>query len=159
MKALTLTQPWATLMALQKKHIETRSWPTNYRGEMVIHSAKGFPKWAKEACEEEPFKTALGEYTAKTLPLSQGLCVVKLLGCFPTTESGFEKLTFVMGYKPSWSEFSFGDYSPNRWMWLTEYVKPLPLNGWGPVKGELGLWKWDKQAAAEEKLIMGDAHL
>ncbi len=44
-------------------------------------------------------------------------------------------------------------------MWLTEYVKPLPLNGWGPVKGALGLWEWDKQVAAEEALVMGKAHL
>jgi len=52
MKALTLTQPWASLMALQSKTIETRSWYTAYRGELVIHAAKGFPKWAKETCEE-----------------------------------------------------------------------------------------------------------
>jgi hypothetical protein len=97
--------------------------------------------------------------TAVQLPLSQGLCVVRLLGCFPTTESGFEKLAFVMGCKPDWHELVFGDYSENRFMWLTEYVRPLPLNGWGPVKGALGLWEWDKQAAAEEALIMGRAHL
>lgn len=159
MKALTLTQPWASLVALQKKKIETRSWPTSYRGDLVIHAAKGFPKWAKETCDEEPFKTALDGYTASTLPLSQGLCVVKLLGCFPTTESGFNKLIFMLGHKPSWEESAFGDYSPNRWMWLTEYVKPLPLNGWGPVKGALGLWEWDKQGAAEEALVMGRGHL
>lgn len=32
MKALTLTQPWATLVAIQAKRIETRSWGTDYRG-------------------------------------------------------------------------------------------------------------------------------
>jgi activating signal cointegrator 1 len=48
MKAITLTQPWATLVAIGAKRIETRSWPTNYRGPLAIHAAKGFPKWAKE---------------------------------------------------------------------------------------------------------------
>lgn len=146
MKALTLTQPWATLMALQKKQIETRSWSTGYRGELVIHAAKGFPKWAKETCDDEPFKSALGEYTAETLPLSQGLCVVKLLGCFPTTASGFDKLAFVAGYKPDIAEIAFGDYSEGRYMWLTEFVRLLPLNGWAPVKGALGLWEFGERA-------------
>jgi hypothetical protein len=31
MKALTLTQPWASLVAFKAKRIETRSWSTNYR--------------------------------------------------------------------------------------------------------------------------------
>jgi hypothetical protein len=44
MKALTLTQPWATLVAIGAKTIETRSWPTSYRGPLAIHAAKGYPK-------------------------------------------------------------------------------------------------------------------
>lgn len=43
MKALTLTQPWASLVALGVKSIETRSWATNYRGPIAIHAAKGHP--------------------------------------------------------------------------------------------------------------------
>lgn len=159
MKALTLTQPWASLMALQKKRIETRGWSTGYRGDLVIHAAKGFPKWAKETCEEEVFREALDGYTAATLPLSQGLCVVRLLGCFPTTPSGFDKLAFVAGHKPSVTELEFGDYTENRFMWLTEFVRPLPLIGWGPVKGALGLWEWDPQQAAEDAYIRGEAAL
>ena len=38
MKALTIIQPWATLLAAGKKRIETRSWKTNYRGEILIHA-------------------------------------------------------------------------------------------------------------------------
>ena len=53
MKALTLTQPWASLMELGQKEVETRSWYTGYRGELVIHAAKGFPKWAKETADEK----------------------------------------------------------------------------------------------------------
>lgn len=47
MKALTLTQPWATLVAIGAKRIETRSWRTNFRGRIAIHAAKGFQAWAK----------------------------------------------------------------------------------------------------------------
>lgn len=39
MKALTLWQPWASLVARGEKTIETRSWPTDYRGPLAIHAA------------------------------------------------------------------------------------------------------------------------
>lgn len=43
-KALTLWQPWATLVALGHKRIETRSWATRHRGELWIHAAKRPPE-------------------------------------------------------------------------------------------------------------------
>lgn len=39
MKALTLRQPWASLVALGVKTIETRGWSTSYRGPLAIHAA------------------------------------------------------------------------------------------------------------------------
>lgn len=39
MKALTVHQPWASLIALGHKRIETRSWSTSYRGPLAIHAA------------------------------------------------------------------------------------------------------------------------
>lgn len=38
MKAITLHQPWASLIALGVKTVETRSWNTNYRGTLAIHA-------------------------------------------------------------------------------------------------------------------------
>jgi hypothetical protein len=38
-RALTLWQPWASLVALGFKRIETRGWSTGYRGPLVIHAA------------------------------------------------------------------------------------------------------------------------
>lgn len=40
MKALTLTQPWASLVELGEKWIETRSWRTGHRGPIAIHAGK-----------------------------------------------------------------------------------------------------------------------
>lgn len=39
MRGLTLTQPWAQLVAADAKRIETRSWRTHYRGPLAIHAA------------------------------------------------------------------------------------------------------------------------
>lgn len=40
MKTLTLWQPWASLIALGMKRIETRPWTTKYRGPLAIHAGK-----------------------------------------------------------------------------------------------------------------------
>jgi hypothetical protein len=40
MKALTIRQPWASLVATGVKTIETRSWSTKYRGPLAIHAGK-----------------------------------------------------------------------------------------------------------------------
>ncbi len=59
MRCITLTQPWATLVAIGAKTIETRSWGTKYRGELAVHAAKGFPKEAQHLCFQEPFRHIL----------------------------------------------------------------------------------------------------
>ena len=52
MKVLSLTEPWAALIKDKKKFIETRSWQTNYRGELFIHaSSTKIPKYAFEDTE------------------------------------------------------------------------------------------------------------
>lgn len=39
MKALSLRQPWASLIADGRKTIETRTWRTRYRGPLAIHAS------------------------------------------------------------------------------------------------------------------------
>ena len=49
MRALTVRQPWASLIAAGAKTIETRSWSTGYRGDLLIHAGKawgaGWLRW------------------------------------------------------------------------------------------------------------------
>ncbi len=58
MKAISLLQPWATLVAIGAKRIETRSWATNYRGPLAIHASKS-PKMVNKLTWDEPFYSAL----------------------------------------------------------------------------------------------------
>ena len=44
MKVITIREPFATLIKDKVKIYETRSWKTNYRGEIYIHSAKARSK-------------------------------------------------------------------------------------------------------------------
>jgi len=40
MKALSLRQPWATMIVTGMKAIENRKWKSNYRGSLLIHASK-----------------------------------------------------------------------------------------------------------------------
>jgi len=42
MKALSIRQPWAWLIAKGYKDIENRSWQTKFRGRIYIHASKRF---------------------------------------------------------------------------------------------------------------------
>ncbi|MCY1361404.1 hypothetical protein D9M69_480700 [compost metagenome] len=44
MKALSIRQPWAWLIVNGHKDIENRSWPTRFRGPVLIHAAKGMTR-------------------------------------------------------------------------------------------------------------------
>lgn len=95
MKALSLLQPWATLIDVGAKTIETRSWPTSYRGLVAIHASKGFPGECRELCEDEPFRGALirgglpcesrapGAYfvVADDIPRGVVLCICRVVDC------------------------------------------------------------------------------
>lgn len=48
MKALSIKEPFASLVSLGIKRIETRSWKTNYRGEIYIHASLTKNKMEKE---------------------------------------------------------------------------------------------------------------
>lgn len=76
-KALTLYQPWATLVAIGAKRIETRSWWTAYRGLLAIHASKTFGATNRALCHQEPFRSALlagGVERLSDLPLGAVVC-------------------------------------------------------------------------------------
>lgn len=70
MKALTVRQPWASLIAQGAKTIEIRSWPTKYRGPLLI-TASATPRPAG-------------------LPTGCTICLVDLIDCRPLTQSDME---------------------------------------------------------------------
>jgi hypothetical protein len=145
MKALTLTQPWASLVALGCKRIETRSWYTMYTGVVCIHAAKGFPKDARYVVSESPFQQALCEKLGRTpvlatdLPISQIIAVATLTGCmtFVAETPDFIRDLSKRGELPP-NEVDFGDFAAGRYGFMLDDVIPLdqPIQ----VRGALGLW-------------------
>ena len=54
MKAISLKEPWASLMLEGKKTMETRVWKTNYRGKLLLCASKN----QKSAISGRAFATA-----------------------------------------------------------------------------------------------------
>ena len=157
MKVLTITQPWATLIAVGAKKIETRSWFTYYRGPLAIHAAKGFPDYAWMACHQEPFYSVLAEKTnilrPEGLPRSEIIATCQLVDVVKISETTFAPncVYYSKGdrhFDFSENERAFGDYSVGRYMWLLDDVKPLEPTV--PAKGKLGLWEWDEKEISNE---------
>lgn len=150
-KALSLWQPWASLMAAGAKKIETRSWYTEYRGLVAIHAAKRFQEMERMVLGDKRFFNALAldypisiagktrspEDLAKALPLGAFVAVGKLTHCISTTRD----LKLIPSEKTD--EFWFGDYSPGRFMWVFDEIWKLS----SPVYaiGTRSLWTLDEE--------------
>lgn len=140
MKALSLLQPWATLIAIGAKTIETRSWSTTYRGEIAIHASK---RWTGEqrylATQAGPIAKALTPFPG--MCLGSVVAVARMVDCVSTDSlTAFE----ILAKHPE--ERAFGDFSPGRFMWILEDVRALPA----PVhcKGALSLWELPSEVEA-----------
>lgn len=145
MKAITIIQPWATLIALGEKQFETRSWSTKHRGELAIHAGK---KIDREACETEPIKSTLAKhgYTADNLPTGAILAIAHLTECWSIRNEGGPIWLDIVSKTLGWAgkfpdEYYFGDYTDGRYAWQTSNVRQLPAPI--PAKGMQGLWNWE----------------
>ena len=154
MKAITLTQPWATLMALGEKHYETRGWPTNYRGDLAIHAAKGWTADDRDLCRDDDFALALTrglgcgrEEAIASVDAARGhvLAVVDLVGCHAT--DGYLAALTDDGPRPAPLEANFGNYTAGRYAFATTNLRPLarPV----PMRGMLSIYALPPEVEAE----------
>lgn len=147
MKALTIWQPWAEAIATGAKRIETRSWPTNYRGPIAIHAAK---KRVDEhlylgAMSATQWHAVLDGYRAGPLAFGAVIAIAILKDCLRTEDIGTAALDAVRlggnGGDVAWTERMLGNYERGRYGWAIRYVRRLPRPI--PARGAQGLWEWD----------------
>jgi hypothetical protein len=157
MKALTLTQPWATLVAISAKKIETRSWSTPYRGPLAIHAAKGFPLDARDfaGCRfVNHFLVTAGYATADRnagLPTGCVVATCHLANCLPVEVVDNSRNVWGVSLPPlSEQERAFGNYDRGRFAWILEDIKPLPEPL--PARGAFGLWEWEPPQEVRDSL-------
>ncbi|UYB50271.1 ASCH domain-containing protein (plasmid) [Lysinibacillus capsici] len=143
MKALTIKQPWATLIALGEKNFETRSWQTKYRGPLAIHAGKSIDK---DACEDSWIKGVLKEHgitSHKELQTGVVLATVELVDCYRVEATLGHASVLTKGKTLNGLEVAFGDYTEGRYAWELANLQVLPEPM--PAKGQLSLWEWNKE--------------
>jgi hypothetical protein len=149
MKAITILQPYASLIACGAKKIETRSWPTKYRGTIAIHAGLSHKYSGK--VREAPFYEALchdknsnvcykWDSMPDSLPYGIVIAIADLIDCIEINESHiyYLKLHLKDGVG---NEYAFGDYEIGRYAWILDNVRKIdPV----PAKGMQRLWEWEE---------------
>lgn len=127
MKAITIKQPWATLIAEGYKEYEFRTWKTKYRGDILIHAGKGIDKKAMER-----FKNLNLEY-----PVGQIIAKATITDCIYVDEEFSQKMykknpAVYKGLinKDDWDGYGFK-------LENVEKLNPIEANG------KLSLWDYD----------------
>lgn len=139
MKAITIKQPWATLIALGLKEFETRSWATKYRGSIAIHAGKSIDKEAYENFSND--LKAVGIENIKQLPIGSVIATASLVECHKVIKEYPEQNTAeVAAFYIDGKEYDYGFYEPGRYAWQLSNVQAI---GPVPAKGQLSLWNWD----------------
>jgi hypothetical protein len=132
MKAITIAQPWASLVVHGLKHLETRRWSSRHRGPLAIHAARKIPTAGRMLCHQQPYRTLLGAIGFASwldLPRGQVMGLVELTGCARVEE---------LGVLPA-LERLLGDFSPGQWAWSLADPRPLPA----PIPWCGRLWTFD----------------
>lgn len=146
--AISLWQPWATLMARGFKKIETRSWPAPRTLALpcvvAIHATRGglSPADYEDVCGEPFYAEALAALGLAPADLPRG-CVVALgllTACHTTAYFRDNDLLTEQ-------EMAFGDYRAGRFGWVFGRVRRFgePV----PAKGLQGIWQWDAPPACD----------
>ncbi len=142
MKALSIKQPWATLIAHGIKDIENRTWKTKFRGRIYIHaSAKEVPDKDFSFSKEQHYVIHENAYDADILNagLDKSAIIgeVDIIDCVINHPSIWAEQTKVIGQTIEGDPLYSGKPIYN---WVLDnavlYEKPI-LN----IKGSLSFWE------------------
>lgn len=120
MKVITIKEPWASLIINGYKEYEFRSWKTNYRGEILIHTSQQVDKEALKKFED----LNLNYQTSKIIGK------VTIIDCKLVDDKVDKELSKNKVYNLS---SKIGKYA-----WVLKDPQPLINNK--EVKGRLGIW-------------------
>lgn len=129
MRGLSLTQPWAQLVADGRKGWETRGWTTGYRGLVAIHAT------GRMTADDVEFAVEQG-YNPRALPLGAIVAVARIAGVLEASVAE-RTIRDTMPEADAERELAVGDFSPGRYAWELADVRAVPAI---PIRGALGLW-------------------
>jgi hypothetical protein len=139
MKALTIREPWASMIVIGAKRIETRSWSTAHRGRIAIHAGKAEDSKTLSDlrhCMTTLFRLGyrMSEADKKVVDAWGGM--LSHLGAILAVADLVDVRPFDVG--PSELEHQLGKFERGTQGWQLANVRPLrhPI----PIAGKQGLW-------------------
>lgn len=130
MKALTISQPFASLIAAGSKWIENRTWPTNYRGPLAIHAGKGSQYLSRVELAAYP--------TGAVVAVGFLVACVHLHAVQETCDNGKSRNRPAHD-APTYEEILFHSHAEGPWLWVLRDVVELDIPI--PYRGAQGLWE------------------
>lgn len=127
MKALTIKQPYATLIAEGIKEYEFRTWKTNYRGEFLVHAGKG-----KNIQYMEKFKDLDLEYPSGCI-----IAIASLENCIEVTN---EFRNILRKKNPILYSHIINDKNWKGYAFKLTNVKKIENI---PAQGKLSFWNYN----------------
>jgi len=133
-KALTISQPWASLIASGEKWVENRHWQTGYRGPLAIHAGKGTQYLTRRELREYPSGCIVAIATMRTCVLLEFANEKHAAGDVPHSMIrdglGSADLECLLQH----------EYSEGPYCWILGDIRRLeePI----PCRGAQGLWDW-----------------
>ena len=129
-RAISLWEPWASLMAVGAKRFETRSWATRHRGPLLICAAR---RWSRDQADflaagfvQRALRGSLcpgGTVRRDHLQCGNAVAIVELVEWWSTD----------WPIPVAINESRLGDYSRGRFAWettnLQRIVYPFPVRG------------------------------
>jgi hypothetical protein len=110
-KIISVRQPWATLIVSGFKDVENRTWPTRYRGPVLLHASQ-----RTDDISEEEIERRFGVRLDCELPLGGIVGITEIAEC-------------VRPHPSKW-------YAPAHYAFVLANSRPLPFVPW---KGALSL--------------------
>lgn len=131
MKAITILEPWASLIACGAKRIETRSWSTKYRGPIAIHTGKDRDKKG-DRIRHVIFKAEQFGIKVPELQFGSVIAIAELVDCIYMSPEWIDTVSDQEKY--------FGWLEEGRYAWILTNVHPIdPV----PARGKQRIWEWE----------------
>lgn len=125
MKAITLKQPWATLVAEGLKKYEFRTWKYNYRGEIFIHAGAGVDKEAMKRYEHLKL-----DYPSKRI-----IAKVVIEDCIKLTPQISSEINMT-------NPLIYGEKIRDGYAWKLANIEKIYSNQ--IIPGKQGIWNYEK---------------
>jgi hypothetical protein len=129
-KAITISQPYASLIASGAKWVENRIWETSHRGRIAIHAGHGTQYLSKN------------ELKAGGYPTGKVVAVANLVACVSIEEvrikaASDDRKRLIKSTSVNWSEVERHSHCSGPWCWILANVRTIePID----VRGAQRIW-------------------